>query len=252
MEPTRAVLKCYASQWMRMVVQHWWSRKPPVSRGFWAFSWPPRLPCIKSATSAMSRSTLRSSCTYSLRSFCVTSQSRLCWRCQAEMSRAELFCPTCTSLQPPDESKDFFQVLDCEKSFNVDTQELQRKYRNLQRLLHPDFFSQKSESERNISEKQSTVVNKAYKTLLSPLKRGVYLLSLNGITLKEGADDEVDTQFLFDILELNEQLNDAETKDDIEEVGHFVQGDLQEAKILLAKMKYFSNIQDQVKKKIIP
>ncbi|KAE8634396.1 hypothetical protein XENTR_v10002292 [Xenopus tropicalis] len=238
MEPTRAVLKCYASQWMRMVVQHWWSRKPPVSRGFWAFSWPPRLPCIKSATSAMSRSTLRSSCTYSLRSFCVTSQSRLCWRCQAEMSRAELFCPTCTSLQPPDESKDFFQVLDCEKSFNVDTQELQRKYRNLQRLLHPDFFSQKSE------------------------------LSLNGITLKEGADDEVDTQFLFDILELNEQLNDAETKDDIEEVGHFVQeqlvsltkdlrkafqqGDLQEAKILLAKMKYFSNIQDQVKKKIIP
>uniref|UniRef100_A0A6I8PSW4 HscB mitochondrial iron-sulfur cluster co-chaperone n=1 Tax=Xenopus tropicalis TaxID=8364 RepID=A0A6I8PSW4_XENTR len=209
------------------------------------------------------------------------------------MSRAELFCPTCTSLQPPDESKDFFQVLDCEKSFNVDTQELQRKYRNLQRLLHPDFFSQKSESERNISEKQSTVVNKAYKTLLSPLKRGVYLwdlyiaedklelqkcepcmfiyfpkLSLNGITLKEGADDEVDTQFLFDILELNEQLNDAETKDDIEEVGHFVQeqlvsltkdlrkafqqGDLQEAKILLAKMKYFSNIQDQVKKKIIP
>nr|AAH74193.1 MGC82090 protein [Xenopus laevis] len=217
--------------------------------------------------SAVSHSTLRPNFTYSIRTYCATTQSRLCWSCQAQLSRADLFCPACTTLQPPDESKDFFQVLDCEKSFNVNTRELQRKYRNLQRLLHPDFFSQKSESERNISEKQSTMVNKAYNTLLSPLKRGLYLLSLNGITLKDGADDEVDTQFLFDILELNEQLNDADAKADIEEVGDFVQGqlasltkdlrkafqqgDLQEAKILLAKMKYFSNIQDQVKKKII-
>ncbi|XP_018101045.1 hscB mitochondrial iron-sulfur cluster co-chaperone L homeolog isoform X1 [Xenopus laevis] len=232
MEPTRALFNSCSSQWMRMVVQRWWKR--PVIRGFWEYSWPRRLPCMKSA---VSHSTLRPNFTYSIRTYCATTQSRLCWSCQAQLSRADLFCPACTTLQPPDESKDFFQVLDCEKSFNVNTRELQRKYRNLQRLLHPDFFSQKSE------------------------------LSLNGITLKDGADDEVDTQFLFDILELNEQLNDADAKADIEEVGDFVQGqlasltkdlrkafqqgDLQEAKILLAKMKYFSNIQDQVKKKII-
>ncbi|KAM4707722.1 iron-sulfur cluster co-chaperone protein HscB [Discoglossus pictus] len=203
------------------------------------------------------------------RTVCVSAQSRLCWSCQAVLPQAELFCPSCTSLQPPDDTKDYFQILDCVKSFDIDIQELQKKYRDLQRLLHPDYFSQKSQSERDVSEQQSSIVNKAYNTLLSPLSRGIYLLSLHGITFKDGAEGgDVDPDFLFEILEISEDLNEANTNDEIEEIGNYVQdkfesltedarnvfqqGDLREAKILLEKMKYFSNIQDQVKKKILP
>ncbi|CAH2295277.1 iron-sulfur cluster co-chaperone, mitochondrial [Pelobates cultripes] len=202
------------------------------------------------------------------RTFSLSAQGRLCWSCQAALAMDELFCPTCHSLQPPDETKDYFQVLDCEKTFDVNIQELQKKYRNLQRFLHPDYFSQKSHMEREMSEKQSSLVNKAYNTLLSPLSRGIYLLSLSGITLEEGTDSDVDPHFLLEILEISEQLNDCNISSEIEDIGNFVQekydsltadvrnafqqGDLHGAKLLLAKMKYFSNIQNQVKKKILP
>uniref|UniRef100_A0A8C5LSX6 Iron-sulfur cluster co-chaperone protein HscB n=1 Tax=Leptobrachium leishanense TaxID=445787 RepID=A0A8C5LSX6_9ANUR len=202
------------------------------------------------------------------RTMCVNAASRLCWSCQAVLSHQHLFCPSCHSLQPPDGKKNYFQILDCDKSFVVNIKELQKKYRNLQRSLHPDYFSRKSQVEREMSEKQSSLVNKAYNTLLSPLKRGIYLLSLSGITLEEGAESGADSQFLFDILEINEKLNECTSSAEIEEIGNFVQvkykslildvrdaflqGDLHGAKLLLTKMKYFSNIQNQVKDKIIP
>ncbi|KAG8455776.1 hypothetical protein GDO86_001824 [Hymenochirus boettgeri] len=223
MEPMRVIATCYSRQWIRTAAQH--LRSKTGTRAFCIRSNSPSPLCVIRGLSGLRSNSTVSSCWYS-RTFSVSAKSRRCWSCHAEVSWSELFCPSCTTLQPPDESKDFFQILDCEKSFNVDTQELQRKYRNLQRLLHPDYFSQKSEHERSVSEKQSTLVNKAYNTLLSPLSRGIYLLSLCGITLKEGADDEVETQFLFEILELNEQLNDADTNAEIEEIGSFVQGQL--------------------------
>ncbi|KAM5194838.1 iron-sulfur cluster co-chaperone protein HscB [Mantella aurantiaca] len=202
------------------------------------------------------------------RGLCVTTQSRLCWSCQRVVTRSELFCPSCRSLQPPDHSKDYFQILHCDRTFDVNIQELQKKYRNLQRSLHPDYFSQKSQYERDISDQQSSLVNKAYNTLLSPLSRGLYLLGLHGITFKEGTEEGVDSPFLYDILEVNEQLNEANTDAEIEEIGNIVQekcqilteniqeafqkDDLEGAKMFLVKMKYYTNILEQVKKKIFP
>ncbi|XP_075070795.1 iron-sulfur cluster co-chaperone protein HscB isoform X2 [Mixophyes fleayi] len=162
-----------------------------------------------------------------MRTLCVSPQSLLCWSCQAVVSRSELFCPSCSSLQPLDEAKDFFQILGCDRSFNIDIQELQKKYRNLQRLLHPDYFSQKSQHEQEISEKHSSLVNKAYNTLLSPLRRGIYLLSLHGITFTEGTEGGVDAPFLFEILEINEQLNESNSDAEIEEIGIFIQAKCQ-------------------------
>ncbi|XP_069614709.1 iron-sulfur cluster co-chaperone protein HscB isoform X2 [Ranitomeya imitator] len=207
-------------------------------------------------------------CSVPLRLLSVSSGSTLCWSCQTTVTGPQLFCPSCSCIQPPDESKDHYQLLDCDRSFNIDVRELQRKYRNLQRLLHPDYFSQKSQRERDISAKQSSLVNKAYNTLLSPLSRGIYLLSLHGITITEGTEGGVDAPFLFEILEINEKLNDIKNEAEIEEIGTFVQdkcqslienvrnafekGDLEDAKMLLIKMKYYSNLLDQVKKKMVP
>ncbi|KAM9330828.1 iron-sulfur cluster co-chaperone protein HscB [Gastrophryne carolinensis] len=196
-----------------------------------------------------------------------TRQSR-CWSCQAMLSPSELFCPSCLRLQPPDSTADYFQLLHCERSFDINIQELQRKYRNLQRSLHPDYFSQKPQHERDLSDQQSSLVNKAYNTLLSPLKRGIYLLSLHGITFKEGTEGGMDAPFLMEVLEINERLNEADTSAEIEDIGSFVQAkchsltenvreafqkdDLEGAKMFLSRLKYYTNILDQVKKKMIP
>ncbi|XP_073485444.1 iron-sulfur cluster co-chaperone protein HscB isoform X3 [Aquarana catesbeiana] len=172
------------------------------------------------------------------RRLCMSAQSRLCWSCQCEIRTEELFCPSCRSLQPPDLTRDYFYLLNCDRSFDVNVQELQKKYRDLQRSLHPDYFSQKPQ------------------------------LGLHGITFTEGTEEGIDAPFLFEILEVNEQLNEATTDAEIEEIGNDVQekcqmltenvkeafqkGDLEGAKKFLTTMKYYTNILEQVKKKILP
>nr|XP_017834285.1 iron-sulfur cluster co-chaperone protein HscB isoform X3 [Callithrix jacchus] len=153
-------------------------------------------------------------------------------------------------------------------SFRVDTVKLQHRYQQLQRLVHPDFFSQRSQTEKDFSEKHSTLVNDAYKTLLAPLSRGLYLLKLHGIEIPERTDYEMDRQFLMEIMEINEKLAEAESEAAMKEIesivrakqkeltdnvsSAFEQDDFEEAKEILTKMRYFSNIEEKIKLKKIP
>ncbi|XP_061459490.1 iron-sulfur cluster co-chaperone protein HscB isoform X2 [Rhineura floridana] len=123
-------------------------------------------------------------------------------------------------------------------------------------------------TEQDFSKQHSSLVNKAYRTLLNPLSRGLYLLELNGIELVKGTDTEADPEFLLEIMEINEKLSDANNDAKIEEMENFIaakqealtkgvrrafdQDDLQEAKKLLAKMKYFANLEEKLKRKKIP
>lgn len=50
------------------------------------------------------------------------------------------------------------------------------------------------------------MMNKAYKTLQSPLERGEYLLSLHGMFLPE--DNTIsDSEFLMEMMEKNEEVS---------------------------------------------
>ncbi|XP_004690920.1 PREDICTED: iron-sulfur cluster co-chaperone protein HscB, mitochondrial [Condylura cristata] len=199
------------------------------------------------------------------------SNSAGCWNCGSPagpVRKDGLFCPHCRALQPPDPTQDYFSLLDCKRSFRVDTTKLQHRYQQLQRLVHPDFFSQRSQTEKDFSKKHSTLVNDAYKTLLAPLSRGLYLLKLCGVEIPEGTDYEMDSQFLMEIMEINEKLaenhSEAATKE-IESIVRakqeeltdsvsraFEEDDFEKAKEILTKMKYFSNVEEKIKLKKIP
>ncbi|XP_048369849.1 iron-sulfur cluster co-chaperone protein HscB [Sphaerodactylus townsendi] len=154
------------------------------------------------------------------------------------------------------------------RTFRLDQAELQRRFRSLQRRLHPDGFGQSSQAEREFSEQHSALVNEAYDTLRRPLSRGLYLLQLRGVELQTGADSEADPEFLSEIMEINEKLaatdqEDARAELEVhiaakqEELAKdvaqaFDQDDLQKAKRVLAKMKYFANLEEKVKSKKIP
>ncbi|XP_012929648.1 iron-sulfur cluster co-chaperone protein HscB, mitochondrial-like [Heterocephalus glaber] len=158
--------------------------------------------------------------------------------------------------------------LSCNHSFRIDTTKLQHRYQQLQRLVHPDFFSQRSQIEKELSEKHSTLVNDAYKTVLAPLSRGLYLLRLHGIEIPEGTDYEMDNQFLMEIMEINEKLAEAQNEAAIEEIEStvrakqneftehvskpFEQDDFEKAKEILTKMRYFSNVEEKIKLKKTP
>ncbi|XP_062943073.1 iron-sulfur cluster co-chaperone protein HscB isoform X1 [Cynocephalus volans] len=194
-----------------------------------------------------------------------------CWNCGGSESPERgdrFFCPHCRALQPPDPTRDHFSLMDCNRSFRVDTTKLQHRYQQLQRLVHPDFFSQRSQNEKDFSEKHSTLVNDAYKTLLAPLSRGLYLLKLHGVEIHEGTDYEMDRQFLMEIMEINEKLTEAQSEAAMKEIESIVrakqkefidnvsrafeQDDFEKAKEILTKMRYFSNVEEKIKLKKIP
>uniref|UniRef100_A0A8C3XV86 Iron-sulfur cluster co-chaperone protein HscB n=1 Tax=Chelydra serpentina TaxID=8475 RepID=A0A8C3XV86_CHESE len=194
-----------------------------------------------------------------------------CWSCGIPLpARGGLprFCPACQALQPPESQPDLFRLMGCDRSFNINVQQLQQRFRSLQRSLHPDYFSQRPQKERDFSEQHSSLVNRAYQTLLSPLRRGLYLLKLNGVELAKGTDSDIDVAFLKEIMEINETLAEPNNEAKIEEIESFIEvkreeltkdvskaferDDFQEAKKLLAKMKYFENLEDKVKSKKIP
>ncbi|XP_007529677.2 iron-sulfur cluster co-chaperone protein HscB isoform X2 [Erinaceus europaeus] len=164
-----------------------------------------------------------------------------CWSCGTPggpQGRDRLFCPQCRALQPPDPARDYFSLLDCNRSFRVDTVKLQQKYQQLQRLVHPDFFMQRPQ------------------------------LKLQGVEIPEGTDHEVDQQFLMEIMEISEKLEEAPSVVGMEEIESavrakqkeltdsvsraFEQGDFEKAKTILTKMKYFANVEEKIKLKKIP
>ncbi|XP_049434035.1 iron-sulfur cluster co-chaperone protein HscB [Epinephelus fuscoguttatus] len=197
-----------------------------------------------------------------------TGQVKLnCWNCKLPLDqRPVFFCMSCKAVQPPDEEASYFKLMDCDYTFTLDTHKLQKRYLQLQRSLHPDNFSQKSVREQEYSESHSALVNKAYQTLLKPLSRGLYMLELEGMRIDDGTDSGADSEFLMELMEINEALDEAQTPEEANKIGQdtkgklavlteeidaaLLKGELQAAKVLLAQMKYYANIEEKVKEKL--
>uniref|UniRef100_A0A1A7XEM6 HscB iron-sulfur cluster co-chaperone homolog n=1 Tax=Iconisemion striatum TaxID=60296 RepID=A0A1A7XEM6_9TELE len=157
---------------------------------------------------------------------CCTSQIKLnCWNCKQLLDKTStFFCKSCQAIQPPEEGTTYFKIMDCDYTFTLDTHKLQTRYLQLQRSLHPDNFSQKSMKEQGFSESQSALVNKAYKTLLKPLSRGLYMLELEGMRLEEGTDSQADSDFLLELMEVNEAVDEAQTPEEASKIGQDMKG----------------------------
>ncbi|XP_078395756.1 iron-sulfur cluster co-chaperone protein HscB [Cetorhinus maximus] len=207
-----------------------------------------------------------------------TGGARGCWRCGAALVEpSDFFCPSCRALQPPDPTRDYFQLLGLPRRFRLEPERLRRCQRRLQRDLHPDNFSRSSEAERRFSEEQSALVNEALGTLLKPLTRGLYLLRLElpgeaGVEQEEEAGGGVpgggDPAFLATVLQLNEQLEEARSQEEIRRVAEevearlqelteevaraFEQGRPREARPLLRQMRFWSSVGERVKERLLP
>ncbi|KAJ2940154.1 hypothetical protein O0L34_g11719 [Tuta absoluta] len=186
-----------------------------------------------------------------------------CWSCGQKSPNlvSNLFCSNCKVLQRPPQNADYFKVLGVKPTFDLDENELAKRYKELQKYLHPDKFANKDKEEQEISATYSTLVNEAYKTLLEPLARGIYMLNLRGKDLPEKT--EVDQEFLMDIMEKNEEVEKAETEQQIMELNQenkmkikelqkqvsqaFFDGDMKRVIRLLGFMKYYTSIDSQIK-----
>jgi molecular chaperone HscB len=113
-----------------------------------------------------------------------------------------------------DFSKNFFELFGLPVGYIIDTDQLAARYRELQRVVHPDRYASASGQERRISMQGAAQVNEAYQTLKDPIRRAGYLLSLKGIDMDLQKETTRDGEFLMEQLELREELEQAREKPD--------------------------------------
>jgi molecular chaperone HscB len=109
---------------------------------------------------------------------------------------------------------DPFATLGLPPRYDVDPQDIERRWRDLSRVLHPDRYAQASATERRLSLDKAVVVNVAYRTLGDPLARAEALLGLGGHDKAQAECARDDSAFLMEMMELREALADARSGDD--------------------------------------
>ena len=102
----------------------------------------------------------------------------------------------------------YFELYNIPVSLTFDQQEVKKKFYELSRQYHPDFFSQNPEDEQADSLEKSSLVNRAYRTFQNPDATIKYVLQSKNL-LEEEEKYQLPPEFLMEVMELNEQLMDA-------------------------------------------
>lgn len=107
-----------------------------------------------------------------------------------------------------------FELFELPVLFDIDLQDLSQRYRELQRVVHPDKFANASDHERRLSVEKAAAINDAYQILKSPLRRARYMLELQSVSFDDEKDMALDPAFLMEQIELREALGGLNKKDD--------------------------------------
>jgi len=120
-------------------------------------------------------------------------------------------------VQPVDPAVDYFQIFGLNREYNIKDNNLEGRYKEWQKKLHPDLVHSKSEKERAYAAEQSALVIDAYRTLTKPLSRALYLLKLERIHVDEEKTIS-DPELLMEMMEIREAVNDASDSQTLEKI----------------------------------
>lgn len=105
--------------------------------------------------------------------------------------------------------KNHFALFGLRPAYALETESLERSYREIQTQIHPDRYAHAGDAERRASMQWTTRVNEAYRTLKSPVQRARYLLEMNGVDVQLETNTQMPSDFLLRQLELREALAGA-------------------------------------------
>jgi molecular chaperone HscB len=120
------------------------------------------------------------------------------------------FCPQCTKILSLGRHGDYFAFLGIPRKLNLDPADLERRFRDLSRQFHPDYFYNAMPAERRASLERSSYLNDAYRVLKNPVTRVEYLLETEGMAAKgpQEAAKAVPPALLEEVFALNEELDE--------------------------------------------
>jgi molecular chaperone HscB len=145
---------------------------------------------------------------------------RRCWRCRADVGDA-LVCAGCEAPQALSPDTDLFRVLGLPRNLVVDGSDLERRWHDASRLVHPDRHQAASPQAGALAVTLSAAVNRAYRTLRDPLARARYWLELHGTRLGDD-NNRVPPALAALVFETQEKLEElaggADVRDEVESV----------------------------------
>ncbi len=154
--------------------------------------------------------------------------------------------------------KNHFDIFSLPTSFEINLDELEKKYLEFQKNFHPDNFD-------SADIEKSIAVNEAYEILKNNSRRASHILQLNGIDLEnDSMAPKVDSATLYEVLELREKIftNNATEignlkKDLSEKIKYLINEtakklqnkEFEAASQILIKAKYFDKTLQDLKRK---
>ena len=115
------------------------------------------------------------------------------------------FCSACGKILPLAAGSDYFAFFGLPRKLRIDESALETTFYALSRQLHPDYFMNAAEAERQASVERASQLNDAYRTLRERTARAQYLLRLAGY--KE-AEKQAPPELLEEVFELNMQIEE--------------------------------------------
>jgi molecular chaperone HscB len=133
-----------------------------------------------------------------------------CRNCGAGAPVDEHFCPQCSRILALGRHGDYFSFLGLPRKLVIDANDLERRFRDLSRQFHPDYFYNASPAERLASLERSSYLNDAYRALKSPVSRIEHLLAIEGLpsAKSEESTAKAPPSLLEEVFALNEELDE--------------------------------------------
>ena len=108
----------------------------------------------------------------------------------------------------------YFEFYGVKESFTPDVALLKKKFYQLSKEYHPDFFANEDDEKQQEILELSTLNNKAWQTLSDPYKRLEYILKEHDL-LQEGAKPQLPADFLMEMMDINERLMEIDNAADL-------------------------------------
>jgi molecular chaperone HscB len=137
----------------------------------------------------------------------------------------------------------YFELFDIPVQLQVSTQGLSKKYFELSRKFHPDYYINDSEEVQAEALEKSAMLNKALKTFQSADATLKYVLQEKNL-LQEEEKYELSPDFLMEVMEINEAIMDAE--DDGSKAGLLQKIEILETEIYASVKNSIENYQEGI------
>ncbi len=121
-------------------------------------------------------------------------------------------------------TKDPFSIFDVPRRFDLDLGEVEKKYRSLSKIVHPDRRASSSSQDRRLSLNKSIEINEAWRVLNNPFERAKILFQLAGADLKEDELSKLSEDQLLEVMEMRENLSDAMRLHNSEKINQIKKG----------------------------